>query len=44
MEKTGILKIESAALEGRMVVQKGGYSKMARGGMVRYLAGIHADG
>lgn len=44
MEKTGILKIESAAFEGRMVVQKGGYSKMARGGMVRYLAGIHADG
>ena len=30
-------------LEGDKVVQKGVYAKMARGEMVRYLAGIHAD-
>ena len=30
-------------LEGNKVVQKGVYAKMARGEMVRYMAGIHAD-
>ena len=30
-------------LEGDKVVQKGVYAKMARGEMVRYIAGIHAD-
>ena len=30
-------------LEGNKVVQKSVYAKMARGEMVRYMAGIHAD-
>lgn len=30
--------------EGEKIVQKGVYAKMARGEMVRYLAGIHAEG
>lgn len=30
-------------VEGGKIVQKGVYAKMARGEMVRYLAGIHAD-
>ena len=30
-------------LEGGKVVQKGVYAKMARGEMVRFMAGIHVD-